>query len=171
MKQILLTIVAVVLTLFPTAQAKTHAPDIRVTAAPTEPSWAARLSRTLDERMTYPTSLSPYDRPSGFARVLFSMNRDGTIRDMSLLRRSGSRAIDRAAMKAVSQLSGISVLPYSVDQGREIEADLFFADDEQQLRNMVAENRRWHAPASQAIASTDKAPIVLASLARMPDRR
>lgn len=171
MKQILLTIVAVVLTLFSTAQAKTHAPDIMVTAVPSEQSWAARLSRKLDERMTYPVSLNPYDQPSGFVRVLFSMNRDGTIRDMSLLRRSGSRAIDRAAMKAVSLLSGISVLPFSVDQGREIEADLFFADDEQQLRHMVAENRRWHAVASQAVASTNQAPIVLASSARIPDRR
>jgi len=170
MKQVLLTAIAVVMTLFPNAQAKQRGADIKVTAATTVQVWAAKLSRTLNERMRYPRSLSPTEQLAGFAHVRFSMDADGTIKGMWLSKKSGNQKIDRAALDAVSRLNQISVMPEGIDASRKIEAHLFFAENEQQMRDMIAANRAYRDPPSDAVANADDKPLLLASLAQMPDR-
>jgi len=171
MKNVLLTAMAVIMVLFPSAHAKQRGADINVTAPPTVQVWAAKLARTLDERMRYPRALGPAERLAGFVHVRFAMESDGSLKGMWLSKTSGNRKIDRAALDAVSRLNRVSVMPIGIQAGRKIEAHLFFAEDEQQMRDLIAANKAYRGSPADAVASAEDKPLLLASLARMPGRQ
>jgi TonB family protein len=164
-KNVLLVALAVTQLLSSNAEAKKRGQDITVTAPLTVKVWAQGLTRRLDDALQYPTGLTIYNPNHAFARVQFSLNADGSIRDMYLVRKSGSRALDKAALKAVLKLDRISAMPTSITPGRLIEAHLLFAQSEEQLRDVAAANKAFgRTPSNQVASATDK-PLLLASLA------
>lgn len=87
---------------------------------------------------------------------------------MQLVRKSGSRLLDNAALYAVSKLDRVSIMPTSIAAGRLIEAHLLFAQNPEQLRDVEAANRAYHEIPSNQVASAGEKPLLLASLARAP---
>lgn len=168
MKQVILIAATMMIAPFSSAHAQPRVQEIQVTARPSVPVWAAQLSRELDRKMRYPRSLSPDDRLYGFVRVRFSMDTDGSINSLRLVRRSGSGLIDRAALRAVSSLSRVSVMPVGIVPTRQIEAHLFYAENDQQMRGLVAANKAYRDPMANALAANDGKPLLLAALARTP---
>lgn len=170
MKKILLIAMSASQILFSNADAKKRIEEITVTAPPTVPVWAAKLSRKLDDTMRYPAAILGTDPVHGFVRIRFSMNADGSLSGMQVTRRSGSRLLDNAALSAVAKLDRISVMPIGITAGRFIEAHLLFAQTEGQMRELVAANKAYRESPSERIASANDRPLLLASLARMPDK-
>ncbi|WP_271301061.1 energy transducer TonB family protein [Sphingomonas sp. CV7422] len=168
MKRLFLTAIVIMSVLFPVAEAKKRPTDIHVTAPATVQLWAAQLSRRINDAMRYPVAMSPTERLYGFAHVRFTMNADGSLRSVWFCRKSGNRQIDQAALNAASKLNGLASLPAGIASGRQIEAQLFFAEDEEEMRDMVRANTRVRDLPADALAERTDPPLVLASLARMP---
>lgn len=165
MKKVLLLALAVIQLLSSNAEAKKREQDITVTAPLTVKVWAQGLTRRLENALQYPDGLTIFNPNHAFARVQFSLNADGSLRDMHLVRKSGSRALDKAALKAVSKLDRMGVMPTNISPGRLIEAHLLFAKSEEQLRDVAAANKAFgKTPSNQLASATDK-PLLLASLA------
>lgn len=136
--------------------------DISVFAPPTMQVWSARMTRRLESQMEYPRFMVPGDVPSGFLRVRFSVDGDGNLRNARIVKRSGSKLIDKSALYAVSKLDRVSATPRELDASRDIEAHLFFASTRSQLVKLIAANKAYTSPEQTNVASSRK-PIILAS--------
>ena len=118
----------------PTAalQAGQAGPDITVTApAASEISaWSARVGNAIDREMRYPRLLGLSNSHEGTVDVTFRCSEDGTPTDVSLARKSGSRLLDRAGLKAVQRVGSLHPLPNGVGHDQVYRARMLFAIDE-----------------------------------------
>ena len=163
MKHVLAVALAVVFLLFPSAEARQRHADIQVTSPPTMSAWSAKLTRQLGNAIIYPQPIRG-GLASGFVRVRFSMNGNGTVNGMQLVKRSGSRQLDQAALQAVSKLSKNGITPTEVSASRPVEAHLFFAESDGDLQRLLAADKKYTNPAN-SVAASEK-PILLASYSR-----
>ena len=139
----------------PTAalQAGQAGPDITVTApAASELSaWSTRVGNAIDREMRYPRLLGLSNSHQGTVDVTFRCSEDGTPTDVSLARKSGSRLLDRAGLKAVQRVGSLHPLPNRVGHDQVYRARMLFAIDDNFGRNArKAEALREEANAANA---------------------
>ncbi len=104
--------------------------------------WAATISRKLDSTLRYPRMLTGQAPPSGIVSVRFQCAEDGRLTNIALARRSGSRALDQAALRAVARINSLHPMPSSVAKDQSIQANLVFALDEDSLDRQLDQLRR-----------------------------
>ena len=66
---------------------------------------------------------------AGIAIVRFQCDENGKPDNVALFRRSGDRAVDRTAMRAVSKLSTLHPLPASLEKDQLFQANIVLAQD------------------------------------------
>jgi TonB family protein len=91
-------------------------------------AWVARLASDLDAKLRYPRMTGSRTFPVGGVSISFQCGSDGRPESMVIARKSGSRILDRAALRAVEKLSGLHPLPTGFASNQPVRADIVFAD-------------------------------------------
>lgn len=112
--------------------------------------WASAVSRDIDSRLDYPSYFGREGTPSGIVSVRFNCSGDGTASNVSVTRPSGDRRLDRAATYAVSHLKSLHPMPGVLATNQLVQANIFFAESEQQLAQQTDQLRRERV---QAVAA------------------
>ena len=120
------------------AQAMTHAEQV------TFEQWRNRVQQELGKHLQYPHPVLDQSLATGVVRVKFNCSESGRPDQVTLSKSSGSRALDRAALRAVSQIATLHPLPQSFAHGQAYQAMIMFdselADGYQgRLDRMLAE--------------------------------
>lgn len=139
--------------------AKEPAPHITV-VAPAEPevqAWLDRVGQAIDRKMRYPRTISTASYDEGVVELTFAASEDGTPIKVAVLRSSGSRQLDRAAVAAVKRVRSLHPLPSGVDHEQVYKARLLFVIDDG--------SDRWK---TRVAAMHDKDDRSNAALARQP---
>lgn len=111
--------------------------------------WSNQVAQDLSKALRYPAVLSARE-DSGIVAVNFTANDDGTASDFSVARSSGSTALDRAALRAVSRMGQIDPLPRALGPSVVVRANIIFAQDHGQLRHYTTQLQR------EELASRDR---------------
>lgn len=122
--------------------------------------WASSVSRELDSRLIYPTYGVIGEPPTGIVTVRFNCVGDGTASNVVVTRHSGDRQLDRAAVYAVSHLKSLHPLPGLLATNQRVQANIFFASSEDQLKFQTAQLRHERAEAVAA-SKNDNQTIAL----------
>jgi periplasmic protein TonB len=104
--------------------------------------WSQRIGHSLNQQIVYPRQMGIANFNEGVARVGFHCSEDGRPDGVSLIRSSGSRDLDRAAMQAVQSIRTLHPLPDGVSHERGMEAWVAFAPDEESLQRMTRDTSR-----------------------------
>ena len=112
-------------------EARQPAPDIVVTA-PVDAevrAWSTRVGAQIGEEMRYPRLIGAMQNPDGLVEVKFECSEDGSPRNVTLLRTSGSRRLDAAGVAAVERVRSLHPLPRGIDHSQAYKAQLLFVTD------------------------------------------
>ena len=118
MKRIALLALVAVAASISGASAKARREVVVVAPAPLA-VWKQSLAERLSNSMNYPRAVLRDDRAQGYTRVRFVLDEAGRPTAMTVARKSGVRAIDNAAMRAVGSMVDIPRAPAEV-AGRQI---------------------------------------------------
>lgn len=118
--------------------------------------WASAVSRDLDSSLRYPRFLGNQQPATGIVSVRFNCSEDGRARNLIVTRHSGSRALDRAATQAISQIKSLHPIPDKLASNQSVQANIFFAEDESQLQQQTAQLRRERAASFAAGKGNDR---------------
>ena len=129
--------------------------------------WASAVSRDLDRTLRYPRFLGPQQPATGVVSVRFNCSDDGRADNVVVSRRSGSRALDRAAIQAISQITSLHPIPGELATDQLVQANIYFAADESDLQQQKAQLRRERA-ASWAARKGDNHLVALNLVVRVP---
>lgn len=110
--------------------------DLVVTSQRTVEALVADASRDLDRQLARSVRGQRFDGAQGLAIVRFECSEDGKPQEMSLVRKSGSRSIDTAALQAVGRLSTLHPLPQSIARGQLFQANVIVADSQYRLEEL-----------------------------------
>jgi TonB family protein len=104
--------------------------------------WSQRVGRSLGNELAYPQSAGRDENPEGLAKVTFRCSDSGKPGDIAVMSSSGSRDLDRAAMRAVKRIPTLHPLPDGIGHDRPFQAWIAFALDPDSLKKiMVAAHR------------------------------
>ena len=144
------------------AQDRSQDEDNTIFVQPTseEAEYAAQVGQQLDR------NLARYNIPfgarsTGVVRVRFTASENGEAENLRLVGNSRSTHLDRAALWAVRRLTDITPDFTGSADGREIQANIIFADTERQVERMTRRVMREEA-ARMAEARERGEPPVLA---------
>lgn len=121
--------------------------------------WAASVSRDLEKQLRAPRVLTGWPTRTGIVSVRFRCGEDGKPSDVVLSRRSGANRLDRSALRAVAAINSLHPLPSGLSAGQKIQANIFFADDEDMFKRQIKQLRR---ETSADLAAGKMDPQVLA---------
>jgi len=124
--------------------------------------WAKGISTSLDRDLKYPRNIREV---AGAVSVGFSCSDTGETKEISVLRSSGSRALDIAATRAVSRIRNMHPMPEGTATGQRFQADLFFAQSSEGLRAQQARLERDLRRSPQHFASATQKPVRISVLA------
>lgn len=137
MKHICYMAVAAALSCAP-ALARDRGQDVTITARPlTVVEWSRGVGKQIDRNLRYPTSMVGRQADEGIVSVRFVCGEAGSPANLVIDRSSGSRALDRAAMRAIAQLNGLAPLPQSVGQNQRVIAMVMFAASQEEHDRQV----------------------------------
>lgn len=111
-------------------------------SAVTLEQWSADVTRDLESNIRYPASPAWQGFPSGIVSVTFKCGEDGKPVAVALTRDSGNRALDRAALRAVSSITSLHPLPAGLTHRQNFQANVVFATDPYDLDQHLAALRR-----------------------------
>jgi len=103
-------------------------------------TWADRISAQLDANLE--RSAGPVGDASGLVTVKFNCTEDGKASNIAVLKSSGNRRIDRAAMQAVKMVRSFHPLPRGLGHGQPIVAILSYDTQEDGFRRHQEEGRQ-----------------------------
>ncbi|RDE05984.1 TonB family protein [Sphingomonas aracearum] len=132
-------------------------------------AWSTMIGKRINAHLVYPTPPSNELRATGVSSVAFQCSEDGRPAGVALLRKSGSRALDGAALRAVSEVRTLHPLPEGVHGSRKFRANIIFASDragQMRLAREVASEM-----AATRVAEPGGVPILLAVAAAAPIAR
>ena len=133
----------------------------------TEPSnFVSTLSHELD-RQLYRVPFPGGRIQNGVVRVRFVANGHGRAEHVTLFEESGSRTMDRAALRAVQRLDRLGSTPRSRNGGQDVLLSIVFATSEREAERLA---ERASAENAALIASGRLQPQVLA-VTMVPARR
>ena len=104
--------------------------------------WASAISRDLDSSLRFPRFLGAQQQATGVVSVRFNCSDDGRAGNVVVTRHSGSLVLDRAAVRAISQIRSLHPIPGELATNQLVQANIFFALDENQLQQQVAQLHR-----------------------------
>lgn len=107
--------------------------------------WAAAVSRDLDRSLKYPRFLGREQHATGVVSVRFNCSDGGRADNVVVTRRSGSLALDRAAIRAISQITSLHPIPGELASNQLVQANIYFAADESELHQQQAKLHRERA--------------------------
>lgn len=99
---------------------------------PTVSQWAATVGQKLDRILRRPT-IYYGDYPEGTVSVRFICGNDGRPAAVALYEGSGSYALDRIAVRAVSRIRTLHPLPAKAASNQAVRANIIFAASETSL--------------------------------------
>jgi len=109
-----------------------------------EAEYVTQVGRQLDRnlaRFSFPLRTQVV----GVVRVRFTANHEGEAENLTLIGESGSNQLDRAALWAIGRLNDITPDFEGSVEGREIQANIVFANSERQAERMIAQVMREEA--------------------------
>lgn len=131
--------------------------------SPTVARWTTSLSRQLGRFMEYPRADYGLAFPEGTTWVDFTCSDDGRPANITVSQRSGSRNIDRAAVRAVERIQSLHPLPGGVDHSQRYRAVLIFAASQgeanRQLRVAMKDPRLQGRGPDRVLALVAPAPV------------
>ena len=144
------------------------------TAAQTTPAervtlvqWGERVNKELNKQIHYPTLIGGQPFATGMVRVKFNCSESGRPDKVTLLKSSGSRALDRAAVAAMQHVATLHPLPDGMGHDQQYQAVILFETDQAAydsgLKAMQAEavkTNAWFKGSS--MAATQVGPILMA---------
>lgn len=127
--------------------AGTQAEDIIVESSSfTHEAWLTHVSRQLDARLTYPQMLTTNSsQPAGAVSVRFVADQQGRPAALEVVRGSGTKALDRAAMRAVSKLNSLHPMPAAFNGNHLFRADIVFASSPSESAALARKLRQDNA--------------------------
>ncbi len=130
--------------------------ETRPTAA-----WVSRVSHELNRNLQYPNTPT-----SGFVSVRFECGPDGKPVNVAVLNHSRAR-FDAAAIRAVRQLRSLHPLPNNIGPGRQMQANLVFAANQDEL---IRQGRLLQQAEAKRLATSrpEHEILVLSSSSRSP---
>lgn len=160
MKPLTLMLMSPILAMAPihgVAGADPHS-DINVTAQQqTLEKWTQRTGHMLSRNLTYPDIAS--GPQEGVVAVKFVCSDKGTPAGVTLLRSSGSRQLDNAALKGVARISSLHPLPAGLGPSQKYVATVLFAKDQgsyfrqiRKLETAAQDNNRMFNGRNQTLA-------------------
>ncbi|MBH1998203.1 MAG: energy transducer TonB [Sphingomonadaceae bacterium] len=143
---------------FQGAAGKDHDTELNVTAQHlTVQKWAERTGQKLSAKLAYPDHLT--GPQEGIVYVKFACSDTGSPTGIDVLKSSGSRALDRAAMRGVSRIGTLHPLPVGLAPSQKYVATILFAKDQpsyfRQIRKLESAqdaNNHWAYGGSQKLA-------------------
>lgn len=121
--------------------------------------WSTDVSRQLEKKLRYPEPMGGELPATGIASVRFQCSPDGRPASLVLSRKSGSRALDREAIRAIGAIQSLHPLPAGVKPDQHFEANILFATawtdydrQIQDLRRDAARRNAWFKGDAPAIA-------------------
>lgn len=91
-------------------------------------AWVAQISQDLRSQLRFPRSAGVAEYSTGAVSVRFECGPDGKPVGLNVVRKSGARMLDRAAMKAVNRLGSLHPMPDGIAGNQAFRADIVFAD-------------------------------------------
>lgn len=142
MKLVLLASVAFLATPALSQDDNTQPTVITAPSRPTVTTWSQNVAKQLDRHLVYPRAFGRSDYPEGTVSVRFSRGDDGKPASVEVLRSSGNRLIDRAALRAIAQIETLHPMPFAIRNDSTFQANIILAADEQSLARQQAVLRR-----------------------------
>lgn len=135
-----------------------------VVQPPTLAHWSAAISRELNATLRYPRTDPGWVTPEGTAWVDFTCSEAGKPAGMTVAQRSGSTALDRAAMAAVERIKTMHPLPVGIGHDQRYRAVIMFATSksslDRQRRTAMRDPRLSGARSNGILALVAPVPIV-----------
>lgn len=156
------TVASVAALVLAAAPALASAQEASVTVtAPTLAAWSTKLSKALDRELYYP----PEYNGEGTVAVSFQCSDSGAPSSVAVLKSSGSKILDHAAMRAVRHVKSLHPLPAGLAHDQRYVALLLFAQTreshDRQLKLLKAEAERrtkWYFDRGVPMASIGLLP-------------
>ncbi|WP_312313119.1 energy transducer TonB family protein [Sphingobium yanoikuyae] len=171
MKLLFCLCLAVPLLLPAASRAQSSAPSIDVTspttAPPTLDRWVERTGNILSNRLRYPTILSGPEE--GIVQVKFACSDSGAPAGIALLNSSGSRQLDKAAMRAVQRIPTLHPLPAGIGAGQNYVATILFATTQASYNRQIRDLRRQALDNNARFARRAGGPAMAIALLDTPD--
>ncbi len=165
MKHVLLAAAAASTFLFPAiSQGQSNDADqivIRGAHTPSFGQWRESLSHKLSDSLVYPRAFRTTGLAEGTVAIQFACGEDGTPNSVRLLRSSGDRSLDQAALKAATRIKGLHPLPAQLLGGETIRANLIFAGDNDSLDRQISALRKHEAQLTAEERRTGKRVAVV----------
>ncbi|MCW1384059.1 energy transducer TonB [Novosphingobium sp. KCTC 2891] len=158
MKYVLVIALAAGLMVTGQTSAKDVENHIVVSSRPPVNVWVHRLNGELSDNLRFPVSLGSDRRSTGFVSVRFECGQDGKPTNLTLVH-PADRRLDAQAMRAVRALRTLHPLPDGVEPGRQMQANLIFADSRDDLQRQTRLLQRAEA---QRLAASPEERNVLA---------
>lgn len=121
-------------------------------------AWSGRVVRALDRNLYYPIPIRGVP-DEGVASVKFLCSEDGTPAKVAIVKSSGSRVLDAAAVRAVRRIVTLHPLPDGITHDQPFQANILYATSQEKLDRQVAallaeaKNRNaWFANRSEKLA-------------------
>lgn len=130
--------------------------------------WGQRVGDELNRRMRYPRPMSGQSAATGVVKVKFNCSDSGRPDKVALLRSSGSRVLDQAALSAVQRIATLHPLPDGMRHDQQYQAVLLFESDQDRydamlktIRSDATKTNGWFK--DKVIAGTTVGPIAVAA--------
>lgn len=107
-------------------------------------AWVARISQDLSNNLRYPRYVNNRAVESGAVSIRFNCGLDGVPTDVAFVRKSGARATNLAAMRAVQKLRTLHPTPAGFLPRQPVRADIIFADSDDTARHLARQLKRYH---------------------------
>jgi len=134
-------------------------------ATATLAAWSARVSAELDQKLPQPEMLPGQPSQSGVVIVKFGCSETGAPSEMAIVKSSGSRSLDRAAMQGIKRI-GLHPLPDGMTHGQRFQAAILFANSPEEARALLMGLRKeaerqnsWFAMRPQQTAAITIMPV------------
>lgn len=146
------------------ASSQTTAAAERVTLQ----QWGQRVGDELNRRMRYPQPLMGRRAETGMVKVKFNCSDSGRPDKVTLLKSSGSRVLDRAALSAVQRVATLHPLPDGLGHDQQYQATLLFESSQDRydamlktIRSDATKTNSWFK--DKLVAGTAVGPIAIAA--------
>ena len=128
-------------------------------------AWSTRVSAELDQKLPQPQMFPGQPSPSGVVVVKFGCSETGAPSDVAIVKSSGSRSLDWAAMQGIKRV-GLHPLPDGMAHGQRFQAAILFANSPEEARTLLIGMRKeaerqnsWFATRPQQTAAIAIMPI------------
>jgi TonB family protein len=139
MKASLIIAIAVASLTIGTTQARQKDEELIVTGRPlTLTQWTQHLSTQLENGLRYPRPMLGSEPPVGLVTVRFRCSDTGKPTSIELSRKSRSRLLDAAALRAVSSIKTLHPMPGNLRPEQQYEANILFATSPSEYSRQLA---------------------------------